>query len=59
MAENQKPTLKQERAARAKRLLLSAVLGVAVAITCQMLPPDYQIPCRIVVKLVALFFGGK
>ena len=45
--------------ARAKRLALSAVLGVMVALVCQALPPQYQIPCRVIVKLLSLFIGGN
>jgi hypothetical protein len=47
------------RTKRVKRLLFSALLGVAVGLLCQSLPEPWQIPCRVSVKLFSLFFGAQ
>lgn len=31
--------------------------GVALGLVCRVVPPQYQAPCSVVVKLVGLFMG--
>ncbi len=42
-----------------KRMVLSAVAGVALGLVCQIVPPQWQLPCSVLVRLLALTFGAS
>lgn len=43
---------------RNRRLVLLAT-GVALGLVCRVVPPQYQAPCSVFVKLVAMFMGAS
>jgi hypothetical protein len=32
-------------------------VGITLGIVCRFVPPEYQAPCTLLVKLVGVFFG--
>lgn len=55
MEQQPKPPPKHRAA---KRLALSAAAGAALGFICHALPPQWQLPCGVLVKLVVLVFGS-
>jgi hypothetical protein len=45
----------EKKPARRKTRIIAALIGVALALTCQALPTDYQRPCQ---TIIALCTGG-
>ena len=41
----------EAKAKRRKKRILAALIGVALALTCQALPVDYQKPCQTIITL--------
>ena len=39
-----------EKAQKRRKKMIAALVGVALALTCQALPPDYQVPCQAIVQ---------
>lgn len=56
--QNSEPPKKRTRLQRFKRLMASAAVGVLVGLACRLLPPQWQLPCQMLFKLVALLAGG-
>jgi len=50
-----KPPPKRSR----KRRVLMLLAGVTLGLICRVVPPEYQAPCSVVVKLVGLFMGAS
>ena len=40
-----------DKKARRRKKWIAALIGVALALACQALPPDYRVPCQTVVQL--------
>lgn len=43
---------------RVKRWLIAAVAGAAVGAACRLLPPEMQVVCAPIVKVILTLLGG-
>lgn len=59
MAESASPkqSKSERRKVSRKRRLVMIAVGVGLGVACRLIPPQYQGPCAMVVKVLALVVG--
>lgn len=49
----------RRRRSRFRRVAIAAVVGSSLGYLCALLPPDYQLYCTLVAKIISLIGGAS